>query len=595
MEKRQDRMDGTAPARGGGLFPSATGLAVVAGAFCLTVAVLLALNYSKSRPAQWAAPADASPLYSQELNCLKARLAEQPGEETLKEEIRLFDLGVRQDFFRRQDFSRRGKVLLFAGLALLVIALKTALSLRPKPPRPGEGPVDRTVDSRRKAASRASVGLVGLCVAGGALGLFLMPALDLSPPAVKAPSADGPAVAVAGPPTAEEIARNWPRFRGPGGRGVAPFDALPPGWDAPGGGGVLWRTEIPLPGFNSPIVWGDRVFLSGADETRQEVFCFHADSGELLWRSPVVVAAGGRDGEIEIWEETGYAASTMACDDRRVYAIFATGDLACFDFAGKKVWDRGLDTPDNAYGFATSLLVYDGKLIVQYDQGGDDDDQSKLFAFDGATGELVWQRIRPVASSWTTPIVVERPEGDLLVTCSDPLVIVHDPQTGREVWRADLMGADVAPSPVTARGLVFVVQPNESAYALRVDSEGTVAEEEIVWIIDECIPDICSPLCTEELFFLLTSMGTLACFETETGAMLWEEDLDGEFNASPSLVGDAVFVASIDGTLFAIDAAREYGERGSAALGEGTFCCPAFAGGRMYIRGETGLFCFGEQ
>ncbi len=575
---------------------TATRLAVVAGAFCLTVAVLLTLNFTKSRPAQWAAPADASPLYSQELADLKARLAEQPGNDSLKEEIRLFDLRVRQSFFRHQDFSRRGKILLFAGLALLVIALKTVVSLRPKPPLPGEGPVDQAVESQRKAASRVSVGLVGLCVVGGALGLFLMPGLDLSPPDTNAsPTAGQPTIAAMAPPTTEEIARNWPRFRGPGGQGIAPFDALPLRWDAPDGEGILWRTEIPLPGFNSPIVWDDRVFLSGADETRQEVFCFHAVSGELLWRSPVVVGAGGRDEDLEIWEETGYAASTMACDNTRVYAIFATGDLACFDFDGKKVWDRGLGTPDNAYGFATSLLVYEGMLIVQYDQGGDDDDQSLLFAVDGATGQRVWQRIRPVANSWTTPIVIERSDGDLLVTCSDPLVIIHDPQTGREIWRADLMGADVAPSPVASRGLVYMVQPNESVYALPLDGSGIVADDQIVWTIDECIPDICSPLCTEELIFLLTTMGTLACFETATGAKLWEHDLDGEFNASPSLVGDMVFVASLDGKMFAVDAAREFHERGSAALCEGTFCSPAFARGRMYIRGETSLFCFGKE
>lgn len=595
MEKNQDSMVETAPASGRAAYRSATGIAVVAGAFCLTVAVLLVSNFARSRPAQWAAPADASPLYSQELADLKARLAEQPGREDLRDEIRAFDLRVRQSFFRRQDFSQRGKILLFVGLAVLVIALKTVVSLRPRPPLPGEGPLDQAVDAQRKAQSRLSVGAVGLCVVGGALGLLLMPGLDLAPPVGNASSAGQPAIASMAPPSAEEIARNWPRFRGPGGQGIAPFDALPAGWDGADGEGILWRTEIPLPGFNSPIVWDDRVFLSGADETRQEVFCFHAVSGELLWRRPVVVGADGRDGDLEIWEETGYAASTMACDNNRVFAIFATGDLACFDFDGKKIWDRSLGTPDNAYGFATSLLVYEGKLIVQYDQGGDDDDQSLLFAVDGATGERVWQRIRPVANSWTTPIVVEGADGDLLVTCSDPLVIVHDPKTGREIWRADLMGADVAPSPVASRGLVYVVQPNESAYALPLDAKGTVTDDQIAWTIDECIPDICSPLCTEELFFLLTSMGTLACFETKTGAKLWEHDFDCEFNASPSLVGGVVFVASLDGKMFAVDAAREFAERGAAALGDATFCSPAFARGRMYIRGETTLFCFGKE
>jgi len=593
MERNKDMT--VEPERPGIACRSATRIAVVAGAFSLTVAVLLAVNFSKSRPSNWAAPADTNPLYSEELADLKVRLAEQPGNEDLKEEIRAFDLHVRQGFFLRQDFSRRGKILLFAGLALFVIALKTAISLRPKPPLPGDGPIDPRVESQRKAAARFSVSVVGLCVAGSALGLFLLPRLDLEPPDRGARTADQPATVRTALPSAEEIARNWPRFRGPGGLGISSFDALPPGWDGADGAGIRWKTEVPLPGFNSPIVWDDRVFLSGATGMEQEVFCFHADSGELLWRSPVIVGAGQRDEELEIWEETGYAASTLACDNSRVYAIFATGDLACFDFDGKKVWDRSLGTPNNAYGFATSLLVHEGNLIVQFDQGGDDDDESILFAAEGATGQRVWQRIRPVANSWTTPIVVKNPGGDLLVTVSDPLVIVHDPATGREIWRADLMGADVAPSPVVSRGLVYAVAPNDAAYALRLDARGALTEEDTVWIIDENIPDICSPLCTEELIFLLTTMGTLACFETEKGAKLWEHDFGSEFNASPSLVGDRLFVADLDGRMFAVDAAREFAERGAGARGEAIFCTPAFARGRMYIRGEKHLVCFGKD
>ena len=157
------------------------------------------------------------------------------------------------------------------------------------------------------------------------------------------------------PPSDAEIAKAWPRFRGPGGLGISAYTNVPDAWDAASGKGIVWKTPVPLPGNNSPVVWGKRVFLSGADKHRREVYCFDADSGKLVWRQNVPGTPQSTAKPPEVTDDTGYAAPTTATDGRRVFAIFANGDLAAFDVSGKPAWAKSLGIPENSYGHASSL------------------------------------------------------------------------------------------------------------------------------------------------------------------------------------------------------------------------------------------------
>ena len=150
-------------------------------------------------------------------------------------------------------------------------------------------------------------------------------------------------------PSREAIGRNWPRFRGPGGLGISAYTNVPSSWNGITGEGVLWKTPVPLAGQNSPIVWENRVFLTGASEDEREVYCFDADSGELLWQRAVADVPGSPSEPPEVDDVTGFAAPTAVTDGKRVYAIFANGDLACFDFDGKRLWAMSLGNPDNLY------------------------------------------------------------------------------------------------------------------------------------------------------------------------------------------------------------------------------------------------------
>ena len=289
----------------------------------------------------------------------------------------------------------------------------------------------------------------------------------------------------------------------------------------------------------------------------------------------------------------------MATDGRRVYAIFATGHVAAFNFHGERLWSKHLGTPDSSYGYATSLEVYRDLLLIQYDHGYGDDPKSRLIALNGFSGETVWETKRPVPGSWTSPIVAETPQGSQLITCGDPWVISYDPQSGREIWRANCLGTDVAPSAIYAGGLVFAICPdygNLKLVAIKPDGTGDVSETHIAWTAEEGIPDICSPVSDGEFVFLLTThYAELTCYRLSDGSKLWKKDLEKTFYASPSLVGENLYLLSADGTLIVAQAGLEYKEVARSELGDTCHASPAFADGRIFIRGKKDLYCIGES
>ena len=399
-------------------------------------------------------------------------------------------------------------------------------------------------------------------------------------------------------PEAEELRRSWPAFRGPDGSGVSQHVNVPTEWDGASGQGVLWKTPVPLPGANSPIIWKDRVFLSGATKDRREVFCFDALSGRMLWRRDAAPDSSRADSPIKVSQDTGYAAPTMATDERLVYAMFATGDVVAFDFSGLKIWNRSLGSVKNHYGLASSLVTYKGRVIVQFDQGTGKNGRSKLLALDGATGRTVWQVARQVPASWCSPIVVQHQSRPLLITCSDPWVIAYAPQSGAEVWRADCLApAEVAPSPIYSDGLVFAVNDYAALSAIRAGGSGDVSNTHVEWQGDVGLPDVSSPLATNRFILLLSSYGILTCYDKKQGGdPLWEDDFDAKFKSSPSLAGGRVYLLSEDGKAWIVEPTPARCKRiAEADLGEKCVSSPAFQDGRIYIRGDRHLFCIGRQ
>ena len=551
--------------------------AVLSALFCIVVCALLLMNYGRSRmvdTAEETALAD-----------LKLEIRSKPDDEQLLSRIRQFDLQVRQQRIRALDRSRKGSYLLLSGVVVFMISLRSAIVFQKKPPAPQPG-TDQLKEQVRNAKFARWAITGGLVILGsGSLFLATRPEIDF----VQAGAAGTASYNM------DDIARNWASFRGLNGAGISTHANVPTRWSGKTGDGILWKTEIPLPGNNSPVIWGDRVFLSGADPNSRQVYCFDTSTGGLMWKGDVLGLPKSNEEPLEVMEDTGLAAPTVATDGRRVYAIFPTGDVGCFDFKGKKVWEKNLGRPDSSYGYSSSLAMYQNLLLIQYDQGGVEDNKSELIAVDGFSGRIVWQKKRPVGNSWSSPIVASIGEQFQVITCGDPWVAAYNPADGAELWRANCLSGDIAPSPIYANGLVFVIEPYSKLVAIKPDGKGDVTETHIAWVSEEGGPDICSPVSNGESIFLLATEGLLECYNVSDGKRLWEKDLQEYFLASPSLVGNNLYLLSEKGVMFIAEAESEYKELARCELDEKCHASPAFTDGRIYIRGVENLYCIGSS
>lgn len=366
-------------------------------------------------------------------------------------------------------------------------------------------------------------------------------------------------------------------------------------WDAATGRNIFWKTAVPVRGNSSPLLWGNRIFLTGADADRQEVLCFERNSGKLLWRT--AVAASRRNvasDDIKVLPETGYASPTPATDGERVYVTYASSDIAALDFDGGVIWVRNLGKPQNAYGRASSVIVYKDKVIVQFDRGEEPKDGlSALLALDVRSGKTIWSTARPVRSCWCTPILVPVGEHVELVANGSPWIMAYDPETGRELWRCAGMAGDVACSPTFADGLVFVTNENARALAIRPGGSGDVTQTNVVWRAEDGMPDAASPAADDRFFLQATSSGRITCYAAKTGKLLWERLLGCAFWASPTIVGNLVYLAADNGKVYILELADQPSLAATCGLGEPLLATPAFGDGTIYFRGTKSLFCVG--
>ncbi|MBN1361445.1 MAG: PQQ-like beta-propeller repeat protein [Sedimentisphaerales bacterium] len=555
---------------------TARNTAKVAGAFALIFLGLLVANFIGT--------AVIGPRRENKMAAMRALLREDPTDEKLLADIRQLDLRIRRDRLWRLDFARKSSYALLGSVALFLAVGKLAGVLERQGPRPGHV-ADRSAEQiaeSRHARWGVAAGVLVLATAGALL-------LGLQGPLAFVKAEDS------GPPyaTMEQKNHQWHRFRGPGGGGVSSLTNVPTAWNGESGAGILWKTAVPLPGKNSPVVWGKRVFLSGATEEKREVFCFDADSGQLLWRGDVPARAAVAEAEIEVMEETGYSASTTATDGRRIYAIFATGDIAAFDFNGRRLWHKNLGIPESMYGYASSLDTYQDRVIVQYDQADAEAGKSRLYALNGLSGDVVWEAKREVPNSWSSPIVVEVEGRVQIVTLADPWLIGYDAATGTELWRAEVASGDVAPSPIYAGGLVMAIEPYSRMTAVKPTGQGNITETHVAWQSSDLAPDICCPASDGRYVYVLDGGGLLLCSNIADGTKVYEHELRDNFMASPSVVGDKLYLLSEEGVMHIAQLGPEYQEVAKCELGEACFASPAFADGRIYIRGEKNLYCVG--
>jgi len=265
--------------------------------------------------------------------------------------------------------------------------------------------------------------------------------------------------------------------------------------------------------------------------------------------------------------------------------------LAALSLDGKQVWAKNLGVPKNPYGHASSLVTWQGQLLVQMDQGEAEQNLSKLYALDSASGRVLWQRNRPVPASWATPLVITGAGRAQIITLGVPWVIAYAAKDGAEIWRAEGLNGEVTPSPAAAAGLVYAISPSEKLFAFRPDGQGDVTKTHLAWSTEDNIPDISSPVSDGELLFMATTSGLLTCYDAKDGKKQWEQELGLQCHASPVLAADRLYVTTTKGTVLVLEAARTFKELARNALEENLYATPAFAQGNIVLRGEKHLFC----
>lgn len=544
----------------------------------------------------------------------RAKESEDPHASAESEETdiyRIADAKIRAQYFSTIHFRTVASIVLAVAIALSLIMAEVAGTIRPPMPDPTSfddaGPTEAAWKraARWSVSAAASVGVVFVAF------LYLSSMAPLQTAAIENPPTDNHTgnnqqtnnavdPVAAKTLTEQELAGGWLQFRGPGGSSISQYTNLPTTFDVETGKNIAWKVEVPLPGMSSPLAVADRVYVTGAtgENTKEpeypknvrELYCFDAATGEILWQ---VKAPSTPESEKEFEVDfSGYAAPTPVVDADHVYAHFGNGDLMAVDHQGNIAWSKSFGIPEDSYGRATSLLIVDDKLIVLWDEGMSGDGKSKIVALSTNTGETIWETPRECGAGWASPILIDDGEQRQIITNSDPFVIAYDPEDGKELWRVDCLQYDIGPSPVYRDGTIYVVNQMTDLSAIAVDGRGDVTESKVKWHNrDVMSPDTVSPLATDKYVFLLDTGGTLTCVDRENGEILWEEDYDSEFNSTPILVGDLLYLIGLEGQSWIVRPGPDGPETvGEGNLGQECVTSPAPQDGCFFVRGKTHLF-----
>jgi outer membrane protein assembly factor BamB len=381
-------------------------------------------------------------------------------------------------------------------------------------------------------------------------------------------------------------AADWLQFRGPGGTAVSPETGLPIKLDATKN--IAWKANLPGRGLSSPVVVGDRVFVTSASGPQQErlhVFCFSARDGKKLWERQYWAT-----GRTMTQDKTCVAAPTAVSDGRLLYAIFSSNDLLCLDLEGNLIWLRGLtrDYPNasNSLGLASSLLLIGKVLIVQVDN----DSESFSAALDAKTGVNIWKISRFKTANWCSPVAYpDSSSGNSAVLLQNNKGLqAVDALTGKILWSYD-QGASTIPSATVDDGIVYV--PSKGITALKPGATGQPPEQ--VWRGGQLQPGTCSPVVQEGRIYTVNSAGILTCGDTKTGTRIWQLRLKGPFSSTPVASGKHLYMVNEKGLMQVVDVNPTLPEgqvAGELDLGATILCTPAIASQALYIRSDSALW-----
>jgi outer membrane protein assembly factor BamB len=412
---------------------------------------------------------------------------------------------------------------------------------------------------------------------------------------------------------------NWPQWRGPEANGIALKGNPPTEWSETKN--VKWKIAIPGKGHNTPIVWGDQLFVTTAVEKdpsnapsneppktgmnanktdkvhKFEVLCIDRTNGKIIWEKVV-------DEEVpqEVTHELGsWASNSSVTDGKNLYAFFGSRGLYCLDFKGNVKWERKFGQMKIAgnFGEGASPAIYKDKVIMIWDhQAG-----SFITALDKNTGKDIWKVDREEGTSWATPLIVEVNGKVQVVTAASKLVRSYDFETGELIWQCSGLTGNVIPCPVGANGIVYVMS-GFRGFALRAidlsKAKGDITDKDaIIWKYDQDTPYTPSPmLANGKLYFLKANNGSLSCLDAKDGkvnyAIVKLEGI-GDIYSSPTGVSDRFYIVGEKGLTYVIKQGPQFEVIAKNTLDDGFHASPVIIGNDMYLRGFKNLYCISQK
>jgi outer membrane protein assembly factor BamB len=426
-------------------------------------------------------------------------------------------------------------------------------------------------------------------------------------------------------------AEPWAQYRGPRASGIDSSTALPTTWNAPKGENIRWQTPIPGLAHASPIVWGERVYVATAvtagaksdlkvglygdigsapnsEKNQWRLLALDRETGRVVWD----ILAHESVPRVARHTKATHCNSTPATDGQRIVAIFGSEGLFCFDTEGKLLWKKDLGPMDSGYfqvptaqwGFASSPIIHDGKVVVQVDVQKD----SFLAVFDLATGRELWRTARTDVPTWGTPTIVTAGGRTQIAVNGWRHAGGYDFATGRELWKYDGGGDIPVPTPIVSGDLIFFTSAHGRSRpmrAIRADASGDLTPDDAVtlkpgvaWNQDRKGSYMQTPIVVGDLLFGCTDVGLLTCFDAKTGEIRFSERLSKTsegYTASPVSDGRHLYFTSELGNVFVVPVKAEFSVVASNPLGETSLATPAIAAGKIFFRTRDKLVAVGAK
>ncbi len=581
-------------------------IAFVTVAFALALFVMLGVSWVQMR--------QATPLQTEVMETLKQLNESNTENVELAEEIRQLDLLSRKAYFTQESHLKSGAWILCAMALVIGLCLRMYFKDTKNLPEKELDPIDEwlTKSNARKYIGWGVGGLAAASVLFAVLSSGIVRGSmndnsEMSPLAENdTVLSDTPADTTANAlvaetdvvdttkvdsstlvATVEEPVDTFPTpkltfnaFRGNNSSGRSAARGIPTSWNLKSGKNVLWQKSIPKHGYNSPVVNGCNIFLTGADEQARELYCFDLWTGELRWTVKADGISGSPSSMPQVNEDTGLAASTVATNGKQVCAIFATGDVICADMDGKRLWAKNLGVPDNHYGFASSLLMYGNELIIQYDNNSD----AKLIALSVTNGNQLWSKSRNDQIAWSSPIIAKAAGQQAIIVMGNPAITAYSASNGSELWRVECMSGEVGSSPCASDGVIYGASEYATCIAINAETGETI------WEADDCLPECSSPVATKDMLYVATSYGAVCAYNTETGEVVKQHELTTPFYSSPIIADGKIYLFSNSGKCYIFSAGKEFNLITSFETGENTYATPAFTDGMMVVRTDKSLY-----